>query len=114
MKIGGANIPTPSKLYIVYFAVESKVDRNALGVSVIDRTALKVRLECAWNYLTRGEMSILMTATKPITFLVNYFDPELNDYRDITCIVGERVTGEYQLKDGYPVWISTTMTLTEQ
>lgn len=114
LKINGNDMPTPSKLYVVQYPIQSKDDKNAAGQTVRDRIATKRRIECEWSYLSRADMATLLAAVAGVFFTVNYFDPYDNALKAITCEVGERVMGMYQITNSLPVWTGTKMTFTEQ
>jgi hypothetical protein len=114
MKINGSDMPTPSKMYVVRYPIQSKGDKNAAGQTVRDRVAVKRRIECEWAYITNANLATLLSAMSDIFFTVNYFDPYDNALKTITCEVGEQSMGVYRIISGTPVWTNTKMTLTEQ
>lgn len=104
LKVNGNTISPPSSLQ---FGVQdiSEGGRVASGRIVIDRIATKVKLELTWNYLTPQELSKLLTAISPVTFIVEYLDPRSNSMETREFYVGDRKVGMYSYRNGNPIYI---------
>ena len=85
LKINGVTVKTPSSLVVSIRNVGSRVDINAAGNSVMDRTGRKRRLDLRWRYLTNTEMNAIVTNAANAFFSVTYYDPE--GAKTLTCYV---------------------------
>lgn len=85
LKINGVTVKTPSSLVVSIRNVGSRVDINAAGNAVMDRTGRKRRLDLRWRYLTDTEMSAIVTNAADAFFSVTYYDPE--GTKTLTCYV---------------------------
>lgn len=82
----------------------SKAERNAKGNMIIERITTKRKLEMTWNVLTETELSSLLNAVSPTSFLVEYLDPQTNARRTGRFYVGDRKMGLYSFCRGLPRW----------
>ena len=87
LKINGVTVKTPSSLVVSIRNVGSRVDINAAGNSVMDRTGRKRRLDLRWRYLTNTEMSAIVNNAADAFFSVTYYDPEGMSSKTLTCYV---------------------------
>ncbi len=117
LKFRNNTVKSPSKMFVVFFNITSKPDRNAAGNEVMDRFGRKRRLELEWAYLTPTEMSTLLTnADKDSLFFdVTYHDPETDTAKTMTARVSNLEMG-IQRYSGTSVigWEDVKMELTEQ
>jgi hypothetical protein len=99
ISIDGVSIPTPSELNVSIQDL-SKAERMASGLMVIERIATKRKLEMSWNYLSKGNLSTILTAVSPVFFEVEYIDPESNETSTGTFYAGDRKAGALDYKNG--------------
>ena len=99
LKINGAVIPAPSD-FIVGIMDISKAERNAAGTMVIDRIATKRKLELSWKYLSKEDVSRVLTLVSPVFFEVEYPDPQTNTKRTGVFYCGDRSIGTLDYKNG--------------
>lgn len=99
VKISGVEIPTPSD-YLVSIMDISKAERNAAGTMVIDRIATKRKIEIAWKYLDKTELSRLFNLVSPVSFNVEYIDPQDNGFRSGVFYAGDRNAGALDFING--------------
>ena len=76
LKVNGTTIKTPQKMSVGIYDVSKNADRNAEGTIMIDRVAVKRKVECEWGALTNAEMSALLSAVTSVFFSVTYPDPQ--------------------------------------
>lgn len=113
-------MPTPSKMKVGVFQVSSSADRNAAGTVLIDRVAIKRKIECEWARLTPANLSTLLTAaqvgassTTPF-FSVTYLDPVTNASKTMTMYAGDISVGVYKSDGTTPVYVDTKFSFIEQ
>lgn len=113
IKIGGVTIKTPQGFNVVIEDV-SNIDRNALGQTVIDRVAVKHRLDLAWGALTNTEISTILSAVAGPFFTVEYPDPQTGAVNTITGFMKSRSTSMSRYITGGIVWDNLKMVIEEQ
>lgn len=111
--LGTAYVKTPKKLTVGIYDVSSSADRNAAGEILIDRVAVKRKIECEWGPLTNAEISDILTKVTSVFFTVKYPDPLTGTEKTITCYVGDRTAPIYK-DSGTPVWEGLKMNLIEK
>ncbi len=99
IKINGVQIPTPSTYQIGIYDL-SRAERNAAGTIVIDRIATKRKIELTWRYLTREQLSKLLTLVSPVFFEVEYTDPQSNEIEKGIFYCGDRLVQAFDYKNG--------------
>ena len=99
IKIDGVVIPTPSD-YIVGILDLSKAERNARGTMIIERVTTKRKLELAWKYLSKVQLSDLFNRVSPVFFEVEYIDPQDNGIKSGTFYAGDRKAGAIDFING--------------
>ncbi|MBC8588100.1 DUF6711 family protein [Paratissierella segnis] len=99
IKIDGVVIPTPSD-YIVGIMDLSKAERNARGTMIIERVTTKRKLELAWKYLSKVQLSDLFNRVSPVFFEVEYIDPQDNGIKSGTFYAGDRKAGAIDFING--------------
>lgn len=114
LKVNGTTIKTPQKMSIGIYDVSKNADRNAEGTIMIDRVAVKRKVECEWGALTNAEMSALLSACTAVFFSVTYPDPMTGAAKTITCYVGDRTAPVYREISGVPLWEGLKMNFIEQ
>ena len=102
LTLGGTAVASPSKINVVIEDVD-KIDKNAAGMAVIDRLAVKRRIECEWKYLTNAAAATLLVAAAPVFYTVLYYDPYDNATKTITCYTLEKVVGTLRYVSTTPV-----------
>lgn len=113
IKINGILLPTPSD-YIVSIMDISKAERNAAGTMVIERIATKRKIELAWKYLDRTELSNVLKLVSPVFFTVDYIDPEDNAWKTGTFYCGDRTIGALDYRNGNIRWKDIKFNLIER
>lgn len=113
LTVNGSAIPAPSKLSVAVFDVSGGVSRSASGGAVIDRTAVKRRLEISWAHMAGDALSMLLGQMGGF-FDVAYPDPQSGNMRTMQCYCSERIAGILRMGDAGPVWTDVKMTWTER
>jgi len=115
LKINGADMPAPSQMKVTIFDVSSAQERSAAGEIVMDRVAVKRRLDLSWASLRGSELAVILNAvTQEPFFEASYPDPATGDMRSMNCLCGERTTGVLRMEGGAPLWTNVEMTWTEK
>lgn len=99
--INGVDLPTPSDLQVGIMDL-SKAERNARGTMIIERIATKRKLDLTYSFLTRSELSLVLSAVSSVFFNVTYLDPQTNSYRTGSFYCGDRNVGMLDFKNGVP------------
>lgn len=113
LTVNGAAAPAPSAMKVTVFDVSSGASRNAAGNAVMDRSAVKRRLELAWPHLGSDELAALLQATDGF-FEVAYPDPESGGVRSMQCYCSDRSAEIMRMSGGTPVWTGVKMIWTER
>lgn len=116
IRIGGYNIPAPSKFNITYNDLDSNetgrsMDGN-LHRDVIGKNFRTIDLE--WKYMTRAQLKALLNAVSRTNFDVTYYDP-IND-ATVTKLMyaGNRKVDMYNYvlgPNGDPIWTDISVSL---
>lgn len=114
LKVNSTTIRTPKKMSVGIYDVSKTADRNAEGTILIDRAAVKRKIECEWGLLTNAQMSTLLSAVTSVFFTVTYPDPQTGGSKTITCYVGDRTAPVHRVVGGVPVWDGLKMNFIEQ
>mgnify|MGYP000863299845 FL=1 len=104
IKVNGTTIATPQKLSVGIYDVSKNADRNAKGTILIDRVAVKRKLEMEWGALTNAQISTLLSAVTSVFFNVTYPDPQTGADRTISCYVGDRTAPMLMYQNNIPMW----------
>ena len=105
LQVNGRAVPTPSSLAVTLFDVAATPERNARGEAVIDRVAVKRRLELSWAHLDPAELAALLGAVGENAFFeATYPDPAIGAARTMTCYAEERSAAVLRVEDGVPAW----------
>ena len=108
-------VPSPSALEVSAFDVAGAAERNALGETVVDRVAVKRRLDLVWAHLSPEDLAALLAAVGAEAFFeARYPDPETGSLRTMTCYVEDRSAALLRLEAGAPVWHDLKMRWTER
>lgn len=99
IRIDGVVIPTPGD-YTVGIMDLSKAERNANGTMIIERVATKRKIELAWKYLSKEQLSDLFNRVSPVFFEVEYIDPQDNGIKSGTFYAGDRKAGAIDYING--------------
>ena len=95
-----------SHVVVVDGSPEERFQRSSL--------AKKVTLDCTWSHRTASEISGLLNAVKPYTFVqVNYPDPMVGDYVTKTFYTGD-VSCEMDVSDSDEMYWSVKLTFIER
>jgi len=113
IKINGVEIPTPSEFSVGIQDI-SKAERNAAGTMVIERIATKRKIELSWKYLSKEELSQILTAVSPVFFTVEYPDPQTGTNRIGTFYCGDRSCSMLDFKNGIPRYKDVSFNLIER
>ena len=115
LKIGGADMPAPSSMKIALFDVSSGQERSASGEIIMDRVAVKRKLDLSWAFLSGAELARLLNAvTDSAFFEAAYPDPATGEMRSMICCCGEKTTGVLRMEGGEALWTNVEMTWTEK
>jgi|LSQX01.1.fsa_nt_gb hypothetical protein len=114
ININGTPVKTPQVCTIGIEEISSGEVRNALGDALIDRVAVKRRLDMEWGALSNAECSAILSAVKSIFFRVEYPDPEDGVEKLIICHVTDRESPMLRYTNGVPYWEGLRMTLMER
>ncbi len=108
--VNGVGVASPSQMRVSVYDVSSAADRNANGDVVIDRVAVKRKLELEWAHLSAGQLSALLGAVGDGAFFqATYPDPVTGAARTMTCYAGERAAAVMRVENGQPVWKDLAM-----
>lgn len=114
IKINGTTIKTPQRCTIGIVDVASKSDRNALGETLIDRIAVKRRLDMEWGALTNAEISSILTAVYDVFFDIEYPDPQTGTTRTIVAYMDSREAPVLKYSGSTPFWEGLRISLMER
>jgi len=112
LTVNGAAVPAPSGMAVTVFDVSGGAVRSASGSAVMDRSAVKCRLELHWAHIPGEELAQLLGAIGGF-FDVEYPDPQLGR-RTMCCYCSDRVAGVLRMQAGSPVWTDGKMSWTER
>jgi len=113
IKINGVAMPAPSE-YSVSIMDISKAERNAAGTMIIERIATKRKIELNWKYLTREQLNQVLTLVSPVSFTVEYLDPQDNAWRSGSFYCGDRTAAAMDYRDGNVRWKDIKFNLIER
>ena len=113
LKVNGTTIKTPKRMSVGIYDVSKSADRNAQGDILIDRVAVKRKVECEWGALTNAEMSALLSACTAVFFSVTFPDPQTGGNKTMICYVGDRTAPVYKY-NGTPLWEGLRMNFIEK
>lgn len=113
IKINNTVIPTPST-YTVSINDISKAERNAKGEMVIERIAIKRKLELSWNYLTQSQLAGLLEKVSAVFFTIEYPDPQDGTLKTGTFYCGDRSSGAIDYSNGLVRWKDIKFNLIEK
>lgn len=105
--------PQPSKLQIDIMDL-SFAERNSQGDMLIDRKAVKRKLEIEWNQLKNSEISAILQLVQDVFFQATYPDPFTGAMATKTFYVGDRTMPIYNYNNGTPLWSGLKFSLIEQ
>jgi hypothetical protein len=113
INVGGTDLPAPSDFNVGIQDI-SKADRNANGDMIIERIATKRKLELSWSYLTKSQLSTVLSAVSPVLFTVIYPDPQTGATRTGTFYSGDRNCGMLRFINGVPEYKDVKFNLIER
>lgn len=114
LKINGVTVATPQTFKVEISDLDGESNRNAKGLLIRDRIAVKRKLECSWPALTNSQASTLLTAVSSVFFTVTYPDPQTGNNQTKTFYVGDRSVPMLIYKNGVPMWEGLEMNFIER
>ena len=114
ISVNGTTITTPAKMSVGIYDVSKSADRNAQGDILIDRVAVKRKLEMEWGPLSNSAISTLLGLVTDVFFTVIYPDPLTGAAKTITCYVGDRTAPALKYTSGTPYWEGLKMNFIER
>ena len=111
--VNGWEAPAPSAMNVALANVSQNISRSASGNAVMDRSAVKRRLELNWAHISGENLAALLGHTGGF-FDAVYPDPLTGQMRSMRCCCSEKTTGILRMQDGSPVWTDVKMTWTER
>lgn len=105
IKVNGVALPCPSE-YDTGIMDISKADRNAKGTIIIERVATKRKLEMKWKYMLPEDLKQVLNLVSPVTFMVEYLDPQTGKMETKRMYVGDRKMSMYSYIANVPVWVN--------
>ena len=114
--VNGTVIPSPDMPFKWSLNDISSEDsgRDLSGLMDKDEVAKKVTIDCTWSHRTASEISTLLNAVKPQTFVeVCYPDPMAASYVTKTFYTGD-VSCEMNLSDNGALYWSAKLTFIER
>jgi hypothetical protein len=113
ISINGVDLPTPSE-YTPSIMDLSKAERNVRGEMLIERIAIKRKIELGWATLTGAQYSQILNAVDPVFFSVSYFDPKSNGMKTGTFYCGDRQAPMMRFDNGVASWKDVKFDLVEK
>ena len=114
IQINQADMPAPSSLTVRLTDVRQSVRRALDGTACVSRAGVQRVITCAWNYLTRPQLTLLLAAaTQHASFLFSYPDPATGEARQMTAVCSDRSVGLLRNGSNGPVWTNVRLTLNE-
>ena len=114
ISVNGSPIATPQRCSVGVYDVSKTADRNAQGDILIDRVAVKRKLEMEWGALSNSAISAILSAVTSVFFTVTYPDPMTGASKTITCYVGDRTAPALKYSAGTPYWEGLRMNFIEK
>lgn len=113
IKINSEVIKTPQRCTIGVQNI-SYSDRNAYGDMLIDRVAVKRKIEMDWGALSNSDCSTILTAVADVFFRVDYPDPESGAEDVIVCYADKKTAPMLKYTGTTPYWEGLSLTLIER
>lgn len=113
LRINGVDMPMPKSLKVIISDVDGDAGRNANGIIVRDRIAIKRKIECEWAPLTQSQTQQLLSAVSGVFFNVTFIDPKDGQVTK-TMYVGDRNAPVYSYCEGLIRWSGLSMNFIEQ
>lgn len=113
IKIDGTAIPTPSGYQVSVMDI-SKTERNARGQMIIERVAVKRKLELSWAHLAGADLQQVLRLAGSVFLTVEYPDPEDGAPRSGTFYVEDRSVAAMDYLDGQTRWKDVGLSLVER
>lgn len=114
LMVNGAAVPAPSTMRLTLFDLSSAQERNAAGELVLDRVAVKRRIDLSWARIGSAALASLLAAMNGGFFQASYPDPATGEMRSMTCCCADRTAGVLRMEDGAAVWTNVEMSWTEK
>lgn len=90
LKINNQSLPKNPSSYFVGIMDISNAGRLADGYLMIERVATKQKIELMWYYLTPQELSNLLTMVSPVSFEIEFIDPQTSALKRGEFYCGDR------------------------
>lgn len=103
LSINGVEVLAPTS-YSVGIQEISKAERNANGLMIKDRIAVKVKLEFSWNVISPSELTKILTLIDNNFFTVTYLDPQANSNITKTFYAGDKTMQGMIFRNGVMTW----------
>ena len=113
ISVNGVELPTPSDYQVGIMDI-SKAERNANGTMIIERIATKRKIELAWSFLTKTQLSRILNLVDGVFFSVMYIDPQTGGEKVGTFYCGDRNCGMFSFRDGVPQYKDVKFNLVER
>ena len=113
LNVNDVVIATPKVYEISVSDLDGESNRNANGVLIRDRIAIKRKINLEWGPLSQSEIATLLNAVSSVFFTVNFPDPQLGLITK-TMYVGDRTAPAYQYVNGELKWSGLKMNFIEQ
>ncbi|MDD4797124.1 MAG: hypothetical protein PHO66_05095 [Eubacteriales bacterium] len=117
IKINGVPLSRqPQAVSVSYNALAAETSgRNAKGQMLIDRVAIKAKLELKWGGLTAAEAAGILSAISGVFISVTYDDLKAGAPKTITCYTGDpQMEVSHKLANGQYYYKSLSVSLIEQ
>jgi hypothetical protein len=112
--IGSVVLPTPSTYNIALQDIVN-AERNARAVLIAERIRANIRkIELGWQFISRADLAIVLSAISPLFFNVTYLDPVTNNLRTGTFYAGDRTVPMLDFFSGEPRYKDFTVNLIER
>ena len=113
ININGVAIATPKTFEVTVNDLDGESNRNAYGVLIRDRIAIKRKINLEWGPLSQAQISTLLNSVSSVFFTVTFPDPQLGLITK-TMYVGDRTSPAYQYVNGEVKWSGLKMNFIEQ
>jgi hypothetical protein len=113
IQINSIDLPTPTDMQIGIMDL-SKAERNANGTMIIERITTKRKIELQYKYLSKEELTQVLSIVSTVFFIVTYTDPQTATVRTGTFYCGDRSAGLIDFNNGIPRYKDVKFNLIER
>ena len=107
--VNGISVASPSWMRVTVLDIGSEDQRSAGGSLVVDRVAVKRKVELKWAVLSAAQMGALLGAVGNIFFEAEAADPSSGSMVMGCWRCSEKVMGVLRMVGGEPVWTDVEM-----